>query len=271
MTAVTALAAEAGPATGRLRGQVALVTGATSGIGAAIARRFVAEGAQVAVIGRDTGRGESAARAIDAEAGPGGRAAFFAADVTDDAAVAHMVQAVRQHFGALDIVVNNAGLSVPGSIVQTTPAQWADVLRLNLTSAYLVSHHALPLLIAGGRGSVIHIASEAGLKGLQDRAAYCAAKAGLVGLTKAMAVDHARDGIRVNCICPGTIETPMVARLIDEHPQPAAMREAFLQRRLTPFLGTPEDVAEAALYLALPGNRYVTGAVLAVDGGAAAR
>lgn len=259
------------PAAGRLRGQVALVTGATSGIGAAIAQRFAAEGAQVAVIGRDAGRGEAAARAIDAAAGSGGRAAFFAADVTDDAAVACLVQAVHERFGAIDIVVNNAGLSMPGTIVQTTPAQWADVLRLNLTSAFLVSHHVLPLLIARGRGGVIHIASEAGLKGLQDRAAYCAAKAGLVGLTKAMAVDHARDGIRVNCICPGTIETPMVARLIEDHPHPAAMREAFLQRRLTPFLGTPEDVAEAALYLALPGNRYVTGAVLAVDGGAAAR
>ena len=211
------------------------------------------------------------ARVIDAAASPGGGVAFFAADVTDDAAVACLVQAVHERFGAIDIVVNNAGLSMPGTIVQTTPAQWADVLRLNLTSAFLVSHHVLPLLIARGRGGVIHIASEAGLKGLQDRAAYCAAKAGLVGLTKAMAVDHARDGIRVNCICPGTIETPMVARLIEDHPHPAAMREAFLQRRLTPFLGTPEDVAEAALYLALPGNRYVTGAVLAVDGGAAAR
>lgn len=259
------------PAAGRLRGQVALVTGATSGIGAAIALRFAAEGAQVAVVGRDAGRGEVAARRIGAAAGPGGGAAFFAADVTDDAAVTRLVQAVQLHFGAIHIVVNNAGLSMPGTVVQTTPAQWAEVLRLNLTSAYLVSHHALPLLVAGGRGSVIHIASEAGLKGLQDRAAYCAAKAGLVGLTKAMAVDHAREGIRVNCICPGTIETPMVARLIDEHPHPAAMRETFLLRRLTPFLGTPEDVAEAALYLALPGNRYVTGAVLAVDGGSVAR
>jgi len=253
---------------GRLARQVALVTGATSGIGEAIARRFAAEGACVAVVGRNLERGDAVVRTI---AQAGGTAQFFAADVTSDDAVRSLVQAVLQRFGTLHIVVNNAGLSVPGTVVDTTPQQWDEVFSINVASAYLISHHALPHLLARGSGCVINISSEAGLKGLKDRAAYCAAKAALVGLTKAMAVDHSRDGVRINCICPGTVETPMVSRLIAEHASPQAMKDAFLERRLTPYLGTPDDIAEAALYFALPGNRYATGAVLSVDGGSLAR
>ena len=252
----------------RLNDQVALVTGATSGIGEAIARRFAAEGARVAVVGRNFERGAAVVRAINQA---GGSAQFFAADVTSDDAVRGLVRAVLQRFGMLDIVVNNAGLSVPGTVVDTTPAQWDQVFAINVASAYLVSHHAMPHLLARRSGSVINISSEAGLKGLKDRAAYCAAKAALVGLTKAMAVDHSGDGVRINCICPGTVETPMVSRLIAEHASPQAMKDAFLQRRLTPYLGTPDDIAEAALYFALPGNRYATGAILSVDGGSLAR
>ena len=252
----------------RLRDQVALVTGATSGIGEAIARRFAAEGARVAVVGRHRERGDAVVRSITAA---GGTAQFFAADVTSDDAVRGLVQAVRERFGTLDIVVNNAGVSVPGTVVDITPAQWDEVFRINVASAYLVSRHAMPHLLARRSGSVINISSEAGLKGLKDRAAYCAAKAALVGLTKAMAVDHSADGVRINCICPGTIETPMVSRLIETHADPKAMKSAFLERRLTPHLGTPDDIAEAALYFALPGNRYATGAILSVDGGSLAR
>jgi meso-butanediol dehydrogenase/(S,S)-butanediol dehydrogenase/diacetyl reductase len=253
---------------GRLQDQVAIVTGATSGIGEAIALRFAAEGAMVAVVGRNHERGSAVAGAI---AQAGGNAKFFATDVTDDGAVAQLVRAVIRQFGTLTTVVNNAGQSVPGSVVDITPQQWDDVFRINVTSAYLVSHHAMPHLLQRGDGSVINISSEAGLKGLKDRAAYCAAKAALVGLTKAMAVDHSAKGIRINCICPGTIETPMISRLIDSHANPAAMKEEFLQRRLTPYLGTPQHIAEAALYFATPDNRYTTGAILSVDGGSLAR
>ncbi|MBI3900419.1 MAG: SDR family oxidoreductase [Gammaproteobacteria bacterium] len=252
----------------RLQNQVALVTGATSGIGEAIARRFAAEGACVAVVGRNRERGDAVVRSITKA---GGMAQFFAADVTSDHAVQSLVYEVRERFDTLSIVVNNAGLSVPGSVVDITPAQWDEVFRINVSSAYLVSHHAMLHLLTRGDGAVINISSEAGLKGLKDRAAYCAAKAALVGLTKAMAVDHSGHGVRINCICPGTIETPMVSRLIDTHVDPQAMKDEFLQRRLTPYLGTPDDVAEAALYFALPGNRYVTGAILSVDGGSLAR
>ncbi len=252
----------------RLQHQVAIVTGATSGIGEAIARRFAAEGARVAVVGRNRERGDTVVRSITKA---GGTAQFFAADVTSDDAVRDLLQAVIERFGTLSIVVNNAGLSVPGNVVDITPAQWDEVFSINVRSAYLVSHHAMPHLLTRGDGSVINISSEAGLKGLKDRAAYCAAKAALVGLTKAMAVDHSANGIRINCICPGTIETPMVSRLIDEHANPRAMKDEFLQRRLTPYLGAPDDIAEAAMYFALPGNRYATGAILSVDGGSLAR
>ena len=255
-------------AQGRLAAQVALVTGATSGIGEAIARRFAAEGARVAVVGRNADRGAALVREIDQV---GGTARFFAADVTSDDAVRALLQAVQQCFGWLDIVVNNPGQSMPGTVVDTTLAQWEQVFSINVASAYLMCHHAMPRLLQRGSGSVINISSEAGLKGLKDRAAYCAAKAALVGLTKAMAVDHSGNGVRVNCICPGTVETPMVSRLIAEHASPQAMKDAFLKRRLTPYLGTPDDIAEAALYFALPGNRYATGAILSVDGGSLAR
>lgn len=252
----------------RLKDEVAIVTGATSGLGEAIAKRFAAEGATVAVVGRNQQRGDAVIGSI---AAAGGKAAFFAADVTDDDQVRALVASVLHRFGGVSILVNNAGLSVPGTVADTTPEQWAQVFSINLTSAYLVSHHAIPHLLERGSGSVINISSEAGLKGLKNRAAYCAAKFALVGLTKAMAVDHSANGVRVNCICPGTVETPMVSRLIETHANPEKMRDEFLQRRLTPYLGTPDDIAEAAVYFALPGNRYVTGAVLSVDGGSAAK
>lgn len=251
-----------------LAGEVAIVTGATSGIGEAIARRFAAERARVAVVGRNAERGNAV---VDAIAKDCGTAAFFAADVTSPDAVRDLVQAVLERFGDFGVVVNNAGLSRPGTVVDTPPEQWDEVMRINVSSAYLVSHHAMPHLLARGSGSVINISSEAGLKGLKERAAYCAAKFALVGLTKAMAVDHSPRGVRINCICPGTVETPMISKLLAEHANAQLLRNEFLQRRLTPHLGSPEDVAEAAVYFALPTNRYVTGAVLSVDGGSLAR
>jgi len=252
----------------RLRDEVAIVTGATSGLGEAIAKRFAAQGASVVVVGRNQQRGENVVRAI---ADAGGVAVFHAADVTDEDAVRGLVEATVSRFGKLTSVVNNAGLSVPGSVLDISHEQWETVFRINVTSAYLVSHHAMPHLLKHGNSSVVNISSEAGLKGLKNRSAYCAAKAALIGLTKAMAVDHSPNGVRVNCVCPGTIETPMVSRLIADHENPAKMKEEFIQRRLTPYLGTPDDIAEAALYFASPANSFTTGAILSVDGGALAK
>ncbi len=252
----------------RLRDEVAIVTGATSGIGRAIALRFGAEGARVAVVGRSEDRG---AEVVEAIVAAGGSAAFFAADVARESDVARLVTAVNSSLGSPSVLVNNVGLTLPGNVVDLDLATWEKTFSVNVTSVFLLSHHVVPHMLRAGRGSVINISSEAGLKGFRARAAYCAAKAALVGLTKAMAVDHSGRGVRVNCICPGTVETPMVARLIATNADPAALKAEFLQRRVTPFLGTPDDIAEAALYFALPGNRYATGAVLSVDGGALAR
>lgn len=252
----------------RLKDQVAIITGATSGLGEAIAYRFAKEGAKVAVIGRDQERGEKVVSAIRAS---GGEGVFFRADLTVDEDVQYMVQSVVKCFGTINILVNNAGLVIPGNIINISPSDWDKSFQTNVTSAYLVSHYAMPYLLREQKGSVINISSEAGLKGFANRAAYSAAKSALIGLTKAMAVDHSPSGIRVNCICPGTIETPMVQRTLANHENPEQLKKEFLQRRLTPSLGTPEDIAEAAVYFALPDNLYVTGAVLSVDGGALAK
>lgn len=171
----------------------------------------------------------------------------------------------------LDIIINNAGVVIPGTVVDIGLKQWEEVFQVNVNSAYLVSHYALPYLLEEKQGSIINISSEAGVKGLSNRSAYCAAKAAINGLTKAMAVDHSPDGIRVNSICPGTIETPMVKNVIADHEQPEEMKKEFLQRRLTTSLGKPEEIAEAAVYFALPDNLYVTGAILSVDGGASVK
>jgi NAD(P)-dependent dehydrogenase (short-subunit alcohol dehydrogenase family) len=252
----------------RLHNEIAIVTGATSGLGEAIARRFGAEGAAVAVVGRNHERGASV---VDAIVASGGTAAFLAADVTVEADVARLVAAVVTRFGKPGILVNNAGLTIPGAVVDLSLEQWETIFRINVTSTYLVSHYVIPHMVEQRNGSVINISSEAGLKGFKARAGYCAAKSALIGLTKAMAIDHSGSGVRVNCICPGTIETPLVKRLLAAHSDPEALMAEFLQRRLTPFLGAPEDIAEAALYFAERKNRYATGAILSVDGGALAK
>lgn len=252
----------------RLSNQVAVVTGSTSGLGEAIARRFAREGANVVVVGRNEERGSRVVASIESE---GGRAIFVFADVTKEANVKQLIELTLNNFGSIDTVVNNTGLVIPGSVTDLSLEQWQTVFDVNVTSAYLVSHYALPAMIPKNRGSIINISSEAGLKGFKNRSAYCSAKAALIGFTKAMAVDYSPHGIRVNCICPGTIETPMVIKLIENHADPVGMKNEFLQRRLTPCLGTPEEIAEAAVYFALPENLYVTGAILSIDGGALAK
>lgn len=247
-----------------LQGLVALVTGATSGLGRAMALLFAREGAAVAVCGRSAERGAAVVQAI---AAAGGRAAFFAADVTDPAAVAGLVAGVLASFGRIDILVNNAGISIPGTVTAISPEQWAATWQANVTSAYLCSYAVVPHMLERRSGSIIHVASGAALKGQKSRAAYCASKAALVGLTKAMAVDHSADGVRVNCLCPGVVETEMVRKVIEASPDPEETRRLMAARRLTPYPGTPEEVARAALFFASPRNVYTTGAILSVDGG----
>lgn len=252
----------------KLQGLTAVITGSTSGIGKGMAYLFAKEGAKVAVVGRNADRGNQVVAEIHAQ---GGQAAFFPTDLTMEASVQGMVEKVVERFGKIDILINNAGLVIPGEIPDFQPEDWDKVWQTNVTSVYLTSRAVLPHMRRRKSGSIVNISSEAGLKGLKGRAAYCAAKFAVVGMTKSMAIDHSAEGIRINCLCPGTIETEMVAGLIENSGNPEQTRQMMIDRRVTPFLGSVEEVARAALFLCDPENRYTTGAVLSVDGGSTAK
>lgn len=252
----------------KLKNQVTVVTGATSGIGRSIAVKFALEGAKVVLIGRNDERGGEVAEEIKQIQG---ECVYIRTDVTREEDVKAAVMQVIADFGQIDILVNSAGAVLPGSVVDIGLDGWNFVYNTNATSTYLMCHYVLPHMIEKKSGSIINISSESGLKGFKDRAVYCAAKAAVVGLTKAMAVDHSPLGIRVNCICPGTVETQMVKNLIDSNPDPEGLRQGFISRRLLPFLGTPEEIAGCALYLASPESRYMTGSIISIDGGSTAK
>lgn len=233
----------------RLEGQRAIVTGAGSGIGAAIAAAFVREGADVA--------------ALDVAPPPGG----ITCDVRDPAAVGLAVSQAVERLGGLDILVNNAGLGKPGKLLDTELADWEQMFAVNVTGMFLVSKTALPYLLAGHGKCIVNMGSVAGMVGIRDRTAYCATKGGVIAFTRAVAVDYVDDGLRCNAICPGTIDTPWVERMTAQTPDPAAARRAMTARQPMGRLGTAEDVAEAAVYLASPAAAFVTGTTMVVDGG----
>ena len=241
---------------GRLVGKVALITGAGSGIGRATALLFAKEGAKVAVADCVPAGGQETVRMIR-EAG--GEASFIEADVSKSADVQRMVNTTVDTYGRIDILYNNAGIQGPvARTADLTEEAWDAVLNINLKSVFLASKYAIPVMLNQGGGVIINTSSTMGLGGKPHIAPYCVSKGGIILLTKTMAAEYARQNIRVNCICPGMIETPMtewaIARLrMDYIPQGKA--------------GQPEDIAQAALYLASDDSAYVTGAALVVDGG----
>ena len=238
--------------TGRLEGKIALVTGAASGIGAACARRFLDEGARVG--------------GIDV-AVPGSHPldAFAAADVRDSAAVNAAVAAIVAEIGPITVLVNAAGVSSFGTADTIDEAEWSRVLDINLRGTWLVARAVLPGMVKRRGGSIVNLASVEGIEGGQAQTAYNAAKGGVVLLTRSMAVDYGPMNVRVNCLCPGMIETPMTAPLQEAGLKP--VHDWFEQQHLLGRTGRPEEVAAAALFLASDDASFVTGHALAVDGG----
>ncbi len=248
----------------RLSGKVAFITGGGSGIGRACAELFAQHGARVAVAGRRPEPLEQVAAAIYCR---GGEAIALRCDVTEATQVARAVENAVRRFGRLDVVVNSAGRILVATAEQTTEAQWAEVMAVNLTGTFLVSRAALPHLRAAGGGSIINMGSIFSLVGRKARAAYVAAKGGVALLTKAMALDHAAEGIRINCICPAIVDTEMVRALLASYPDPEQARQERIAEIPMGRMGTPEDVAQMALFLASDESRWITGALLPVDGG----
>jgi NAD(P)-dependent dehydrogenase (short-subunit alcohol dehydrogenase family) len=247
---------------GRLADRVAIVTGAASGIGAAAARLFAAEGAALVLADLDEAGGQAVAGEI---ADAAGRAVFVQVDVTDPADVETMVEAARLEFGGLHVVFSNAGQMFEGTAEETSLGDFLRCLEVNLASHFAVAKAGIPALRASGGGSIVFTASELGLVGTGSTVAYCAAKAGIVNMTRALAIDCAADGIRVNCVCPGPIDTPLLGALMEG-------RSERLARQVAPIVlkrvGGADEVARAALFLACDDSSYTTGSPLVVDGGA---
>ena len=238
--------------TGRgLAGKRALVTGASSGIGAAVARRLHAEGADVVLADAVAEGGRLLAREL------GGHAYAVELDVRDE-------DRVREATDELDVLVNVAGIGSTTNAPDTPVEVWEDVFAVNARGTFLCCKHAIPGMVRRGGGSIVNIASVAGLVGLRNRAAYCASKGAVIAFTRALAVDHVADGIRVNAVCPGTVDSPWVRRLVDDAGESL---DDLRARQPMGRLGTPEEVAEAVVYLASDASSFVTGSALVVDGG----
>lgn len=236
-----------------LAGRVALVTGAGSGIGAATARRFAEAGATV--VGGDL------SRAAVEEVGPGIVAVEL--DVRDESSVVRAVERAES-LGGIEVLVNVAGIGSTTSAPETPVELWDDVLAVNARGTFLCCKHGIPPMAARGGGAIVNVASVAGLVGLRNRAAYCASKGAVIALTRALALDHVGDGIRINAVCPGTVDTPWVRRLVEEAGESL---DALRARQPIGRLGTPEEIADAVLYLASDSAAFVTGTAFVIDGG----
>lgn len=247
-----------------LEGKVAVVTGAASGIGLAAAKRLAEAQAKVALldISEDSGK-EAADKIIQS----GGEAQFFSCDVTKKIQCQNAVEDIVRTYGRIDILFNNAGIIIRKNLVDLEEEEWDLVLNVCLKSIYLLSHFVIPHMRNTGGGSIINTGSGWGLKGGPDAAAYCAAKGGVVNLTKAMAVDFGKDDIRVNCVCPGDVDTPLLHGEAVQIGQEAAefMKEAA--DRPLGRVGQPIDIANAVLFFASDLSSWITGSILVVDGG----
>lgn len=249
---------------GRLQDKVAVITGAAGGIGRGIALRFGEEGAKVGVLDLSA---EDGRETVDAIQAAGGEAVAVGADISQEEQVAEAVATVREAFGPIEVLVNNAAIMPAGRLHETSPAEFDRCLAVNLRGTYLMCRAVLPDMLARQKGSIIHMASVTGVLGLPGLAAYSATKGGLIALARAMSTDYARHGIRVNAVSPGTIDSPMLHNFIAGQSDPNYYRHAFDEMHPIGRVGTIEEVANVFVFLASDEAGFVTGANYAVDGG----
>ena len=244
----------------RLKGKVAIITGAASGIGQATALLFAKEGATVVVADLDKAGGNEVVEQINAD---GGKAMFIRTDVTVAEDVQAMVESTIDAYGKLDVLFNNAGIAMRLPVVELPEEDWDRCVDINLKGVFLGSKYAIPEMIRNGGGSIINMASIYGLVGAPVRAAYVATKGGVANLTRGMALDYATDNVRVNCLCPGFTETPLLAGVLKTEEEYRALADQHPMKRLA----TPQEIAYGALFLASDESAFVTGVALPIDGG----
>lgn len=243
--------------------KVVLVTGAGTGIGFATILKFSELGAHAVIVDANMQNGKKAQLALSER---GYESLLCIADVKDGVQIRSAIENVEQKWGRLDVLVNNAGVYKQGNVTETSEEDWDRLISINLTGAFLFSKYAIPLMKRHG-GVIVNVASEAGLVGIKGQVAYNVSKAGIIGLTKSCAVDFAEYGIRVNSVCPGTTDTPLVQAAINQSPNPAEARKLLERVRPLNRLGKPEEIASAIVYLASDDAAYATGSILSIDGG----
>ena len=245
-------------------GKVALVTGAGAGIGLATALAFAEKGARLGIVDLDEQAGN---KAVEQCLAFGTQAIFLNCNVAVPAEVDRIVTQALAEWGRIDVLVNNAGIYIQGDITKTSPSDWEKIMAVNLTGAFLCTRAVIPIMIQQGGGVIVNVGSEAGLVGISNQVAYNVSKAGILALTRSCALDFAPHGVRVNCVCPGTTETPLVQAAVQRAEDPIAARRKLEQVRPLNRLGKPEEIASAIVYMASDEAGYATGSILSIDGG----
>jgi NAD(P)-dependent dehydrogenase (short-subunit alcohol dehydrogenase family) len=248
----------------RFEDAVVVVTGAAVGIGQAALVAFAHEGARVVLVDKFPDRGKSVVEQLQRD---GHEVMVISVDIGDENDVRALVERVTDQWKRLDILVNNAGVYLQGDVTQTSLDDWERILRVNITGAFLTTKYVVPVMIAQKKGVIVNVASEAGLVGIKGQVAYNVSKGAMIALTRSCAVDLAEYAIRVNCVCPGTTDTPLVQEAVNRAPDPVSARKHLEAIRPLNRLGTPQEIASAILYLASNEGAYATGAILSIDGG----
>jgi len=247
----------------RLKGKVAIITGSSKGIGKGCAQVFAGEGAAVVIVSRTEAPGLAMAKKIQDE---GGQAVYIQTDVSQSEQVQNMIKRTVEEFGRLDVLINNAGYHISKNVEETSEEEWDFIIKTNLKSVFLCSKYAIPHL-RKTQGHIINMSSMVGLVGQSNAGAYSATKGGIIAMTKGMALDFAKDGIRVNCICPGWIRTPLVDDWFTQQPDEQKAREYINSVHPLGRIGTIEECGRIALFLATEDSSFITGSILTVDGG----